>query len=251
MASSKTGFCGDGCSFDTGDIDCSMAFRMVESTIRRIMGGLEGRKGDEIVFAGLITSNDAASVFANPQHRSSKFPSPIARQRPSHNSSSPQTPLSCSSSAPLLAQLESIPWGLDDLSLRGSPQAVSTPFAPSGRTREDISQPANYADTSPTPRLPKRLSSPELQDVNPFAIPLNRDQFRRDFLVRAKGELQLPKPLLCCGMNTIVDHRSANTFSSPSQSRPFRLSEQAASSSKKGTAVSISLSTEHSLERTG
>jgi hypothetical protein len=187
---SKTGFCGDGCSFDTGDIDCSMAFRMVESTIRRIMGGLEGRKGDEIVFAGLIKSNDAASVFANPQHRSSKFPSPIAHQHLSHNSSSsPQSPLSCSSSAPLLAQLESISWGLDDLSLRGSPQAVSTPFAPSGRTREDISQPANYADTSPTPRLPKRLSSPGLQDVNPFAIPLNRDQFRRDFRVRAKGEL--------------------------------------------------------------
>jgi hypothetical protein len=189
---SKTGFCGDGCSFDTGDIDCSMAFRMVESTIRRIMGGLEGRKGDEIVFAGLIKSNDTAPVFANPQNRSSKFPSPIAHQQPSHKSSSPQSPLSCSSSAPLLAQLESIPWGLDDLSLRGSPQAVSTPFPPSGRTREDISPPASYADTSPTPRLLKRPSSPELQDANPFAIPLNRDQFRRDFRVRAKGELQLP-----------------------------------------------------------
>ena len=62
---SQTGRCGDGCSFERVDIDCSMAFRMVESTIRKIMGGFKERKGDEIVFAGLIDSDDGLSVLLN------------------------------------------------------------------------------------------------------------------------------------------------------------------------------------------
>lgn len=188
---SKTGFCGDGCSFDTVDIDCSMAFRMVESTIRRIMGGLKERKGNEVVFAGLIKSDDAVSVMVNSQHRSSKFLSSIPPQQapPSNLFSSPQRPFSSSSSAPLLAQLRSIRRGLEELSLRGSPQAVSTPFPTPGKARKNTFHPEIYANTSPTPSPRRRLSSPEPLGIQAPAVLSPRDDISRDLRVRTKGEL--------------------------------------------------------------
>lgn len=187
---SKTGFCGDGCSFETVDIDCSMAFRMVELTIRRIMGGLRERKGDEIVFAGLITSTDAASVMANSQHRPSKLYSSIPPHSLSRNSSaSSQSLLPYLSSAPLLIQLKSLRQGPEEFSSQGSPQAVSTPCIFPVRNRVDVSHPATQTGTNPKNQPPERASSSELRTNNSSAVLSHRDRVCRQLLVKGIGEV--------------------------------------------------------------
>jgi hypothetical protein len=196
----QTGFCGDGCSFDSVDIDCSMAFRMVESTIRRIMGGLMERRENEDGFAELIEPDHALSAMVDSQHqhRASKFRSSI----PPHDNplSSPQTHFSYPSSAPLLPQLRSILQGLEDLSLQGSPQAASTPLAASGRTREGTFHLSNSADKSPTPPPTRKLSSPDLPQSIASAASYHPDQARPDVGFRAKGELYLSvHPISRCG----------------------------------------------------
>ena len=186
-----------------------MAFRMVESTIR-IMGEIRERRVDGIAFAGVVNSGDAASVILNSQHRSSQFLSSIPPQARSTNPSFlPQTHFSYPSSAPFLAHLESVLRGLEESSLQGSPQAVSTPFAPPGKTREDISHPARYADTSPTPQPSRRLPPPELSGSEISAVSSYRDQIRHHLRARAKGELQLFN--LCCAAakHMMIDHTSS------------------------------------------
>lgn len=186
---SQTGFCGDGCSFDAVDIDCSMAFRMVESTIRRIMSGLRERRENDVVFAGLIKPDRAVSAVVQSEHRFSKFLTSVAPQ--SNSSSTSQTPYSYSSSAPLLPQLGSILHGLEELSLRESPQASSIPFAAKTRTREGIADATVDAVTGlPTQPLTK-LSSPELADIQASAASHHRNQARRDLRSEADGKLQL------------------------------------------------------------
>ena len=194
---SQSGFCGEGCSFETVDVDCSMAFRMVESTIRRIMGGLRDRTEDEVIFAGWIKSDRAVSAVADSQPSSSKFLSSIAPQPTfSNTSSAPQSPFVCSSSAPLLPQLQNILQGLEASSLRGSPPAVSTPPPSPGREKESVSCIAKYVGQGPTPQPLRRLSSLEVLVITASAVPSQGDQIRRDSLVRAKGELQPFR--LCC-----------------------------------------------------
>ena len=184
---SQTGFCGDGCSFDTVDIDCSMAFRMVESTIKRIMSGLRERRENEVVFAGLIKSDRAVSAVVHSQHRLSKFLSLVAPQ--SNSSSSSQIPDSYPSTTPLLPQLRSILQGLEELSLQGFPQAASTPFAAPSRTREDISDLTSDVVAGPPPHRLTKLSSPELPDIQSSALFHHRNQARRELHGVAKGEL--------------------------------------------------------------
>lgn len=104
------------------------------------MGGLKECKGDEIVFAGLIRATDAVSVMANSQHTSSKhYPSVPPHFLPRDPSTSSQSLLSCSSSAPLLIQLKSLRRGPEELSSQVSPQAVSTPFNFPVRNGDEVS----------------------------------------------------------------------------------------------------------------
>jgi hypothetical protein len=167
-----------------------MAFRMVESTIRRIMSGLKERKGDEIVFAGLIKPEDALKVAVNSQHSSSKILPEIPLQHLQSNSpSASQGSFSYSSSVPLLPQLESILQGLEELSLQRPPEAVSTPFAPRGRTRRDISYLASCAETVPTTRQLRRLSSSDPRQAEPPANAFCPDHFNHDLCVEEKGKL--------------------------------------------------------------
>ncbi|KAF7508158.1 hypothetical protein GJ744_009599 [Endocarpon pusillum] len=199
---SQTGFCGDGCSIDTMDIDCSMAFRMVESTIKRIMSGLRERRENGTVFAGLIKTDLA--VLAS-QHRCSKFLTSVAPH--SNSSSSSQIPYSYPSTASLLPQLRSILQGLEELSLQESPQAASTPFAAPSRTRAAISVLTGDAVTGPTHHPLTRLSYPEFPDTQASALSHHRNQARRELHRNAR----------------------ANTFSSLPEARHCELRERAES----------------------
>ena len=188
MMARQTGFCGDGCSFDSVDIDCSMAFRMVESTIRRIMGGLIERRENEDGFAGLVEPDHevSAMVDSQHQHRPSKYLSSIPPHSNLH--CSPPTVFSYPSSAPLLPQIKSILQGLEDLTLQGSPKAVSTPLA-GGRTREGKFHLSTSASSSPTPPPTRKLSSTDLPQFIASAALYQSDQARPDIGFRAKGEL--------------------------------------------------------------
>jgi hypothetical protein len=184
----QTGFCGDGCSFDSVDMDCSMAFRMVESTIRRIMGGLIERRENEDGFAGLVEPDHAVSdlVDSQHQHRPSKYLSSIPPHSNLH--CSPPTLFPYPSSAPLLSQINSILQELEDLSLQASPQAASIPLA-GGRTREGTFRLSTSTCGSPTPPPTRKLSPTDLPQFIASAALYHSDQARPDIGFRAKGEL--------------------------------------------------------------
>ncbi len=186
---SQTGFCGDGCSFDTVDVDCSMAFRMVETTIRKIMSGLRERRENEAVFAGLDRLDHAVSGVVQSEHSFSKFLTSVAPQ--SNSSSSSQISYSYPSSAPLLPQLRSILQGLEELSLQGSPQAISIQSAANSRTREGIADATVDAVTGPTTHPLTKLSSPELADTRASVLFFHCKQARRDLRSEVNGKLQL------------------------------------------------------------
>ena len=171
-----------------------MAFRMVESTIRRIMGGLEERRGDEIVFAGLLKSGDAVSMVLN-SHNSSKFFSTIPPQSPSFAPSSPpQSPCSYSSSAPLLDQSSSAHQQLEGPSSQESPRAVSSRFAPPCVTRHNISLPEYHLHTAAiSHRQQQQLASSEPTCLPVTAEPPDWDHGRPNSRARAEGECSLSK----------------------------------------------------------
>lgn len=206
---SQAGFCGDGCSFDTVDIDCSMAFRMVESTIRRIMDGLEERKGDEIVFAGLIKTGDAVSMVLNSRN-SSRLLSSIPPQPQSFDPfTSPESPCSYSSSAPLLAQSSSVPQGLEDLSSRESPQGISSPFAPPWVARHRVSQPRNHPHTTAISHQHQQLTSSELAYLSATDGPPDCEQSRPSSGGSAKGECSLFELLRTVAFCLATDHNQS------------------------------------------
>ncbi len=185
---SQTSLCGDSCSFDTVDIDCSMAFRMVESTIRRIMSGLRERRENEVVFAGLDRTDHAVSAVLHSQHRFSKFLTSVA---PQSNSSSSEISYSYPSSAPLLPHLRSILQGLEELSLQASPQATSIHCAATSRTREGIADATVDAVTGQKTQPVTKRSSPELADTQASVDFHHRNQARRELHSEANGKLQL------------------------------------------------------------
>lgn len=215
---SQTGFCGDGCSFDTMEIDCSMAFRMVESTMKRIMSGLRERRENEAVFAGLIKSDLAVSAVVHSQHTFSKFLTSVAPH--SNSSSSSQIPYSYPSTAPLLPQLRSILQGLEELSLQESPQAASTPFAAASRTREAISDLTGDAVTGPTHYPLTKLSYPEFPDIQASALSHHHNQARRELYRKAKGELGHCDRLPVVAKWVVIDiDTSEHIFISPRSSK--------------------------------
>lgn len=191
------------------DIDCSMAFRMVESTIKRIMSGLRERRENEMAFAGLIKSDLAVSAVVHSQHRCSKFLTSVAPH--SNSSSSSQIPYSYPSTAPLLPQLRSILQGLEKLSLQESPQAASTPFAAPSRTGEAISDLTSDAVTGPTHHPLTTLSYPEFPDIQASALSHHRNQARREFHRKAKGELAHCDRLPVVAKWVIIDVRYQRT----------------------------------------
>jgi hypothetical protein len=159
---SRTGFCGDGCSFDSVDIDCSMAFRMVEATMKRIMAGMQEGGRNDFVFAGLIKPDDAVSVVVNPQHRLAQSSSSIHPRTPSNISHwSRQSPSLYSSTAPLLGNSKRPLPDLEALSLEGSPQASSTPFSFPRRKEKIPSHFSTRQDTNPAYPLSSRIPSPK------------------------------------------------------------------------------------------
>lgn len=170
------------------------------------MGGLRERKGDDIVFAGLVTSTDEASVIANSQHRSSKLYSSIPPRSFSYcPSTSSQSLLSYSSSAPLLIQLESLHQGAEESPSRGPPQAASTPFVFSVRDRDGIAHSTNKKDINSKLQPSKRVSSPDLPADDASAVRSHCDRTWRELLVRATGESQLSALCRAATHRTIVD----------------------------------------------
>lgn len=167
------------------------------------MGGLVERRENELVFADSIKSECAVSSMVDAQHRSSKFLSSIPPR--SNPFSSPPNPFSYPSSAPLLPQLRSILQGLEDLSLQGSPQAVSTPFAAPTRPRADTSHPTGDADANLTPPPIRKLSSGELPEFKASAATYHPDQDRPELGLRAKGELQISRLLPVAAKHRMID----------------------------------------------
>ena len=238
---SQTSLCGDGNSFERVDIDCSMAFRMVESTIRRIMREFKERKGDDIVFAGLINSDDGVSVLLNSQHRSSKFLSSIPAHVISRSRSSlPQNYFLYSSSTPLFAQPKSVSQELGRPSLPGSPQPASTPFEPSRSKLEENPHSAAHARTSSTSQHPRGLRSTKLLCLTASAVPSPSLQASGKPRLRVKSELEfLPRVLLQLMIRPLTTP-TENTFSCSSDSRIFCSSRPASSATQRQQFVSHS-----------
>jgi hypothetical protein len=169
-----------------------MAFRMVESTIRRIMGGLIERRENEDGFAGLVERGHEVSAMVDSQHQHHQHrPSNHLSSIPPHSNlhCSPPTSFSYPSSAPLLAPIKSILQGLEDLSLQGSPKAASTPLSGS-RTRDGKFYLSTSTSSSSTHPPTKKLSSNDLPQFIASAALYHSDQARPDIGFRAKGELR-------------------------------------------------------------
>lgn len=236
---SQTGLCGDGCSFERVDIDCSMAFRMVESTIRRIMGGFKERKGDDVVFAGLINADDGVSVLLNSQHRPSKFLSSIPPHAfPRSRSSSPQNHFLYSSSTPLFAQPKSDSRELEEPSLPRSPRVTSTPFETSRRKGEESSHSAACATPSSTSQPPRGLPSTKLLHLTAPAVPSSPSQATGKRGLRVRGELDFLPRVLPQLVKRPLTATTGNTFSCSSTSLVFCSSIQASSARQRQELVS-------------
>ena len=107
-------FCGEGCTFDAVGIDCSLAFRMVEMAIKRMMRGV-GDDLEEFVVARVVNPEEAALAGMNTKSCPTEF---VPLTSPKSSSTLPSTrPFYLhTSSLPLLAHPDS-----SLLSTRGRP----------------------------------------------------------------------------------------------------------------------------------
>lgn len=184
------------CSLEAVEIGSSMASCTVKST-RSIIGGIKQRRGNETVFLDLFKSDDVIPLVVYSQHRSSKILSSISPQALLNITSSfPQSPSSCSSSTPLLAQLKIVPQKLEESSLRGAPEAVTSPFVLLSRTGKSLSCSPDLADAGPASPL-RALSSAEFPKLPSSPSPFRLGQTKRGPSAGLKGELQLSR--LHCG----------------------------------------------------
>lgn len=179
------------CSLEAVEIGSSMASCTVKST-RSIIGGIKQRRGNETVSLDLIKSDDVIPLVVHSQHRSSKILSSISPQGLLNITSSfPQSPSSCSSSTPLLAQLKIVRRKLEESSLRGAPEAVTSPFVLLSRTGKSLSCSPDLADAGPASPL-RALSSAEFPNL-PSSSPFRLGQTKRGPSAGLKGELQLSR----------------------------------------------------------